>query len=159
MNQSHENLAPMAHGAQNRCFGCGQANLTGLRLEFLLAADGVVVSPATIADSFEGPPGYVHGGIIATLLDEAMSKAVRARGLVAMTRQMEVDYMRPVPSGAAIRLEGQIVRSHGRKHWTEARILDGDGAVLAKATGLFIELRPEQIKAYKRAAASPEGGG
>jgi len=37
--------------------------------------------PTTIPDRFEGHPGYLHGGIIATLLDEAMSKAVRARGL------------------------------------------------------------------------------
>ena len=40
-----------------------------------------------------------------------------------MTRQMEVEYLRPVPSGAPIRMEGRIVRSEGRKHWTEARIL------------------------------------
>jgi uncharacterized protein (TIGR00369 family) len=69
-------------------------------------------------------PGYLHGGIIATLLDEAMSKSVRARGLTAMTRQMEVEYLRPVHSGAPIRLEGRLVRSEGRKHWSEARILN-----------------------------------
>jgi uncharacterized protein (TIGR00369 family) len=141
MDGSTEKLTPMAHRAQNRCFGCGQANVTGLRLEFLLAEDGTVVCLPTIPDSFEGPAGYLHGGIIATLLDEAMSKSVRARGLTAMTRQMEVEYLRPVHSGAPIRLEGRLVRSEGRKHWSEARILNPRGHILAEAKGLFVEVR------------------
>jgi uncharacterized protein (TIGR00369 family) len=141
MDGSTEKLTPMAHRAQNRCFGCGQANVTGLRLEFLLAEDGTVVCLPTIPDSFEGPAGYLHGGIIATLLDEAMSKSVRARGLTAMTRQMEVEYLRPVHSGAPIRLEGRLVRSEGRKHWSEARILNPRGHVLAEGKGLFVEVR------------------
>jgi uncharacterized protein (TIGR00369 family) len=142
MTNNAENLTPMAHGAQNRCFGCGRANPTGLHLEFLLAEDGSVVSLATIPDTFEGPPGYVHGGIIATLLDEAMSKAVRVRGLIAMTRKLEIEYLRPVPSGAPIRMEGKILSSEGRKHWVQARILNADGSELALGKGLFIEVRP-----------------
>jgi uncharacterized protein (TIGR00369 family) len=137
-----ENLTPFAHSAQNRCFGCGQTNPAGLHLEFFLAQDGAAVCPATISNLFEGPPGYVHGGVIATLLDEAMSKAVRARGLIAMTRHMEIDYQRPVPSGAPIRIEGRVMRSEGRKHWAEAHIVDSDGRVLALGKGLFIEVRP-----------------
>jgi len=133
----------MAHSAQNRCFGCGPANPSGLHLEFLLAPDGSVVSMATVTDAFEGPQGYVHGGVIATLLDETMSKAVRARGLTAMTRHMEIDYKRPVPSGVPVRLEGSVVRSEGRKHWTEAAVLNADGTPLAQGKGLFIEVRAE----------------
>jgi uncharacterized protein (TIGR00369 family) len=94
-----------------------------------------------VPDRFEGPSGYVHGGIIATLLDEAMSKAVRASGRTSMTRQMEIDYLRPVPSGAAIRIEGRVVRSEGRKHWTEAKIMNAKGTALAQGKGLFIEIR------------------
>jgi uncharacterized protein (TIGR00369 family) len=130
----------MEHKAQNRCFGCGPANPTGLRLEFLLADDGAVVCLPTISASFEGPPGFVHGGIIATLLDEAMSKSVRARGLTAVTGQMEINYLRPVHSGIPIRIEGRLLRSEGRKHWTEARILNARGHELAKAQGIFIQV-------------------
>lgn len=135
-----EKLAPLAHSAQNRCFGCGDANPAGLHLNFLLAPDGTVVCPASIPNTFEGPPGYLHGGIIATLLDETMSKSVRAQGLTAMTRHMEVDYRRPVPSDAPIRLEGRVVRSEGRKHWVEAYILDSEGKALAHSKGLFVEV-------------------
>ena len=144
MTVTAENLTPLAHAAQNRCFGCGQANPTGLHLEFLLAEDSSVVCLASVPDTFEGPQGYLHGGIIATLLDETMSKSVRARGFTAMTRQMEVDYLRPVPSSTPIRLEGHVTRNEGRKHWTEARILDAERTVLAIGKGLFIEVRPRQ---------------
>ena len=140
MDTRTEKLTPMAHKAQNCCFGCGPANPTGLRLEFLLAEDGAVVCLPTISESFEGPPGYLHGGIIATLLDETMSKSVRARGLTAVTGQMEIEYLRPVHSAMPIRLEGRLLRSEGRKHWTEARLLDERGRVLAKAKGIFIEI-------------------
>ena len=147
MTSQSEKLTPLPHTASNRCFGCGPANAGGLQLEFLLAEDGSVVCLPTIPDSFEGPVGLLHGGIIATILDEAMSKAIRAKGLVAMTRQMEVGYLRPVPSGAPIRVEGRIVRSEGRKHWTEARILDAKAVALAVAEALFVEVRASKLKA------------
>ena len=130
----------MAHTAQNRCFGCGPASEIGLHLEFLLAEDGAVVCLLMIPKCFEGPPGYLHGGIIATLLDEAMSKSVRARGLKAVTGRMEIYYRRPVRSASPIRMEGRLLRSEGRKHWTEARILDARGHMLAEAKGIFIEI-------------------
>ncbi|MGP8271130.1 MAG: PaaI family thioesterase [Terracidiphilus sp.] len=140
MKEEIETLTPMAHVPGNRCFGCGPANATGLHLEFLLAEDKSVVCLVTVPDAFEGHPGYLHGGIIATLLDEIMSKSVRARGFTSMTRHMEVDYRRPVPSCAPIRLEGRVVRSEGRKHWTEAKIFDAEGSALAKGKGLFIDV-------------------
>jgi uncharacterized protein (TIGR00369 family) len=141
MKPHFDNLTPLAHAAQNRCFGCGEANPTGLQLCFLLAPDGTVVCPANIPTGFEGHPGYLHGGIIATLLDETMSKAVRARGLTAMTRHLEVDYKRPVPSAAPIRMEGRIDRSEGRKHWVEAWVFDENNVTLAHGKGLFVEVR------------------
>jgi uncharacterized protein (TIGR00369 family) len=146
MTDSHNALTPFAHAAQNRCFGCGQANPTGLHLEFMLAEDQSVVCQATVPDNFEGPPGYLHGGIIATLIDEAMSKSVRARGFTAMTRHMEVDYQRPVPSKSPIRIEARVTRSEGRKHWTEARIENAEGTALATGKGLFIEVRPRHTE-------------
>lgn len=143
MKHTNEKLTPLAHSAQNRCFGCGESNLAGLQLRFLLAEDGTVICPATIPDRFEGHPGYLHGGIIATLLDEIMSKVMRSRGVLAMTRHMEVDYRRPVPSNAPLRLEGHMTHQEGRKHWAEAKILDDGGTVLAAGKGLFVEIQPK----------------
>jgi uncharacterized protein (TIGR00369 family) len=137
-----DNLTPLAHAAHNRCFGCGKANPQGLQLDFLLAEDGTVVCLAVIPDRFDGHPGFLHGGIIATLLDETMSKAVRARGLIAMTRHLEVDYKRPVPSCVQLRMEGRVVSDEGRKHWAEATVFGSDGHALAQGKGLFVEVRP-----------------
>jgi uncharacterized protein (TIGR00369 family) len=145
MKPHFDNLTPLSHAAQNRCFGCGEANQHGLQLEFLLAEDGTVVCPVSIPEQFEGHPGFLHGGIIATLLDESMSKAVRARGLTAMTRHLEVDYRRPVPSRVPIRLEGRIVRDEGRKHWVEATIFDAESGILAHGKGVFVEVRPARL--------------
>jgi uncharacterized protein (TIGR00369 family) len=138
-------LTPLEHSAHNRCFGCGPANPVGLHLDFFVAEDQSVLCLPEIADTFEGPQGLLHGGIIATLLDEAMSKSVRVRGLTAMTRQMEVEYLRPVPSATSIRVEGRLVRSEGRKHWTEAKILDKRSHTLATAKGLFVEVRASRV--------------
>lgn len=157
MKEGTEKLTPFAHTAQNRCFGCGPANPAGLHLEFMLAENGTVVCLASIPDTFEGPRGYLHGGIIATLLDETMSKALRAHKVVGMTRHMEVDYHRPVPSCAPIRLEGRVYHHEGRKHWAEARILDKTGIVLAHGKGLFIEVRPRQEQVSLTGEPTPHG--
>ena len=142
MINTDEHLTHLAHSAQSRCFGCGPANPTGLQLDFLVAEDGSVVCLPTVSEAFAGHPGYLHGGVIATLLDETMSKAVRAKGLTSMTRQLEVDYLRPVPSGVPIRLEGCVVRGEGRKSWAEAKIVNDAGKILAHGKGLFIEVKP-----------------
>ncbi len=149
---SKEQLTPLVHMAQNRCFGCGPANPIGLHLDFFVAEDQSVVCLPLVADLFEGPPGMLHGGVIATLLDEAMSKAVRVRGLTAMTRQMDVEYLRPVPSATAIRIEGMLVRSEGRRHWTEAKIVNEKSVTLASAKALFI-----QVRASRMFPGRPEG--
>jgi uncharacterized protein (TIGR00369 family) len=138
------------HGS-NRCFGCGPANPGGLLLEFSIAADKSVASTAIIPETFAGHPGLLHGGIIATLLDEAMSKAVRARGFTAMTRHMEVDFLRPVPTATPLHIEGHVTHNEGRKHWTEARIVDAGGSLLAQGKGLFVEVKRGESGIVRRA--------
>src|SRR5437879_13040556 len=89
------------------CFGCGPANPHGLHLQFTLdAAAHTATAPVHLSRSFEGPPGHIHGGIIATLMDEAMSKLNRIFGERAMSRHMEVDYLRPAPSHQDLLLNG-----------------------------------------------------
>jgi uncharacterized protein (TIGR00369 family) len=140
MTDFTDHPAPTVRIAKNRCFACGPANENGLHLDFSLAENGSAVCLTTIPDCFEGPPGYLHGGIVTTLLDETMSKSMRARGLTSVTRQLEIELLRPVPSASPIRLEGRVVRSDGRKYWTEARIFNPRGHILAEAKGLFIEI-------------------
>ena len=58
---------------------------------------------------------------------------------------MEIEYLRPVQSETAIRIVGKLVRSEGRKHWTEAKILNEKSNTLATAKGLFIEVRASRM--------------
>jgi uncharacterized protein (TIGR00369 family) len=138
-------LEPLSHGALNRCFGCGQMNRTGLRLKFFVDQERTIVCRVRLARRFEGPPGHAHGGIIATLLDEAMSKANRQFGVLTMTRQMEVEYLKPVPLGVPLILTGRRVGSSERKHRCEAQIANEDGVVLARGKALFIAVEREML--------------
>lgn len=141
MSLKDAELVPLPHTAQNRCFGCGTNNPHGLHLEFYKAADESVVALPVVADTFEGPAGFLHGGIIATLLDEAMSKAMRAHGLAAMTRHLEVDYLKPVPSTRPLRVEARRTDYEGKKHYAQAQIMNADGEILVRAKALFIEVK------------------
>lgn len=143
-----QKLEPLSHGALNRCFGCGQTNQTGLRLKFFVDEEYTIVCRVRLARRFEGPPGHAHGGIVATLLDEAMSKANRQFGVLAMTRQMEVEYLKPVPLGIRLLLTGRHESSSGRKHYCEARITNEGGVELARAKALFIAVDPKMLQEF-----------
>jgi len=151
MPSNEKPLTPLAHGALNHCFGCGLANRTGLRLRFLVDAERNVVCRVRLARRFAGPPGHAHGGIIATLLDEAMSKANRARDILAMTRHLEVNYLRPVPLATQLTLTARHVETHGRRHRCEAQIADAAGQVFATGKAVFVAVEPDHF-ARKHAA-------
>jgi uncharacterized protein (TIGR00369 family) len=138
-------LTPLSHGALNNCFGCGLENPTGLRLKFFVDADSNVVSHLRLARRFVGPPGHAHGGIIATLLDEAMSKSNRARGILAMTRHIEVDYLRPVPLSQPLTLSARHAGTTGRRNHTEAQLTDASGQILATAKAVFVTVTPDLL--------------
>jgi uncharacterized protein (TIGR00369 family) len=138
-------LTPLAHGALNHCFGCGLDNRSGLRLRFFVDEDGAIVCHTRLARRFAGPPGHAHGGIIATLLDEAMSKANRARNILAMTRHLEIDYLRPVPLAVPLTLTARPTEAHGRRHHVEARIADASGQILATGKAVFVAVNPDHF--------------
>jgi uncharacterized protein (TIGR00369 family) len=142
-------LTPLAHGALNHCFGCGLENRTGLRLKFFVDGDKNVVSHLRLAPRFAGPPGHAHGGIIATLLDEAMSKVNRARGVLAMTRRLDVDYLRPVPLGKPLTLTARHTGTTGRRNHIEAQLANASGEILAAAKAIFVTITPDLLAKVK----------
>jgi uncharacterized protein (TIGR00369 family) len=130
----------------NRCFGCGPANAEGLRLKFVFnEEEGSFVCRFKLSSRFGGPPGYAHGGIIATILDEAMGKANRIRQVIALTREMTVEYLKPVPLGKQLMAEGWARSVHGRAHFNFAEIRDREGTVLARSRGTFIAIDPHKM--------------
>jgi len=133
----------------NNCFGCGDQNPQGLHMQFVIddADPEAISASATIQLSalHQGPPGCIHGGIIATMLDEAMSKLNRALKVVAMTRHMEVDYLRPVRVGDTLTITSHHVRREGKKLFHSAEITGSQGTVLARGKTLFVVIDPALI--------------
>ena len=140
---------PLLSSDQHNCCGCGAHNRIGIHLRFFGDEAGAAGSSLRLARRFQGPHGFVHGGVIAAILDEAMSKAIHAgahgAAIMALTRQMETEYLRPTPLGATLQLRGTEDRVDGRKHFCSATLSDSEGRVLARAKALFIaiERRPE----------------
>src|SRR6516162_10416529 len=123
----------------NHCFGCGPENDAGLQLKFKLDEQTQrFVCRFKLPNRFEGPPSHAHGGIIATILDEAMGKVSKLRGVMAVTQTMQVNYIRPVPLLTPLVTEGWEVGVNGREHFRAAEIRNGKGDVLATSTGTFI---------------------
>jgi uncharacterized protein (TIGR00369 family) len=109
-------------------------------------ADGRAVGRVTIGKPHEGPPGLVHGGVVATILDHVLARAVRAGGRGGMTATLTVSYRRPVRLGVPLVATGEIENVDGRRTTTRARLVaeDDPGTTLAEAEGLFIALRPDR---------------
>lgn len=125
--------------AKNHCFACGKDNPDGMHLKFEI--DGgkqQAICNVRIPKRFQGPPGHAHGGIIATILDEAMGKVNKFRNVVALTKSMTVEYKRPVPLEKPVVVVGFEDHVDGRAHHNVAEIRDPDGNVLARSEGLFI---------------------
>ena len=81
------------HSAPNlnsNCFGCGDDNTHGLKLRYAVDPDGSVRAEWTASDNFESFRGVIHGGILTTVLDEAMAKAILATGTMAFTCELRV---------------------------------------------------------------------
>jgi uncharacterized protein (TIGR00369 family) len=134
----------------NFCFACGQDNRQGMRLKFYPDASGKsFVCKFRLGKRYTGPPGYCHGGIIATILDDAMGKLNKLRDVVAMTASMTVDYIRPVPLHKTLRVFSQEVSKQGHRLTHAAEILDEKGTVLARSRGVFKIIDPERVLGRK----------
>jgi len=124
------------------CFGCGGLNPIGLRLKFFPLSDkpGVWAS-FTPRREYEGFNGMVHGGIITTLLDEAMGWAVSAREIWAVTGRLAVEFRAPVEIGVETIVCGVIDNDRGRALELSAELRQRhDERLLARATATFIRV-------------------
>ena len=149
-NDSARDHAATIDEQAGHCFGCGPANPEGLHLVFTLDPEAqTATARVNLTRVHEGPPGHIHGGIIATLMDEAMSKLNRLIGEIAMTRHMEVDYLKPSPLGRELVLTGHHLRRDGRKLFHEAELTTVGGTVLARGKGVFIVLDEAMIAAAR----------
>jgi uncharacterized protein (TIGR00369 family) len=123
----------------NKCFGCGGDNTGGMKLTF--EQDNVnrrIVGRFVLGERYQGGAGFAHGGIIATLLDEAMGKVCRFREIRAVTAELTVEYLKPVDVMKEIVVEGRETEQKGRNVFMTGEIRDAAGAVLARSRARFV---------------------
>lgn len=123
----------------NQCFGCGGANDDGMKLTFEQDnARRRIVGRFVLGQRYQGGGGMAHGGIIATLLDEAMGKACRFREVRAVTAELSVEYLKPVGVQEEIVVEGWETEQKGRNLFHAGEIRNAAGEVLARGRGRFV---------------------
>lgn len=121
-----------------RCFACGLQNEQGLQLRFVPDGEDAVRGETALRSTFQGWRGVAHGGIVMTLLDEAMAHAAGAAGFRGMTGGIRVRFRRPVPLEAPLVLRGRVVSMRRNVLKLEATVTDAAGMLLAGAEGDFV---------------------
>jgi acyl-coenzyme A thioesterase PaaI-like protein len=130
------------------CFICGVENPIGLKLKIYQVSPGVIETAYTAPEHFQGYPGVLHGGIVASILDEISGRALMgdpSSPRFMFTGKLQVRYRKNVPIGKPLRIIGKAVKSKGKSAEGWAGIYDQDGNLLAEASTLLIDLPREII--------------
>ncbi|MBU1355899.1 MAG: PaaI family thioesterase [Candidatus Edwardsbacteria bacterium] len=125
------------------CFACGKKNPDGLQIKFTYPEAGQCRAEFVPPVKFQGWQGILHGGIVSTLLDEALAHAVGGAergggGSGAVTAELSVRFKKPVKIGEPVILAGRVVSDKGRMVEAESEITDQQGNILASATGKLV---------------------
>lgn len=110
-----------------------------LGFQMWVEPDDTVFTRLALQAEQGGPPGHVHGGVLASLLDEVMGAAVMVRGRKILAANLNINYRQPVPLGVEILVRGHWERAEGRKHYARGAIYLPDGSIATEGTGLFVE--------------------
>ena len=122
-----------------RCFACGKDNPQGLKLKVRKTPEGVELD-YVLPEHFAGWQGIAHGGIVATILDELLAWACTNSGRNCVTAEMTVRYRRPVKTGQPLKGFGRVTGEKGKLLFTEAKLLDESGTLVAEATGKMMRV-------------------
>lgn len=127
------------------CFVCGLDNPVGLKLEFYETGPDEVTAHYTPGKDYAGYPGVLHGGIVASILDEVGGRVVMIGDHTGfmLTAKMEVKYRTPTPIGQRLAVVGRLLKRRGRLAVAHAEIQLPDGSVTAEAELTLAELPDE----------------
>lgn len=126
------------------CVVCGPMNPRGLQIRFHHDSGAVSAEWTPTAD-WEGFPRTIHGGIISTVLDEAMSKAVIASGWDALTAELKIRFRGRVSPGEELHVKGWIKENRKRRILAEAMLTTRQGVERAHGWATFLTLTSSSI--------------
>ena len=126
----------------NYCFVCGKKNPIGLKLNF--SFDGKTITTEFVPQKeHQGYFNIVHGGIISTLLDEAMVKLAIEMGMPAVTAHMDIRLIKALNVGKKITVQAEILRDTKKILEVHAKAVTEDNVVVAHATGKLMKISSE----------------
>lgn len=127
------------------CFVCGDKNPIGLNVAFYSDNDRVVAEYVA-GPQFEGYKDVLHGGILSSLLDEVMIRAVLALGIYSVTSEIRVKFRKMVKTGDKLSLVGRLVEDKGRILTAEGKITNQQNQVVAEGEAKFFRVEGEMEK-------------
>jgi uncharacterized protein (TIGR00369 family) len=130
-------------GSHSQCLLCGERNPRSLKLRFQRGEDGAVRTKYTTHPGLQGYEGILHGGVIAALLDAAMTHCLFHQGIQGVTADLYVRYVHPVPCGIDLEIRANVVNPVPPLYRLKAEIVH-EGCVLSWAEAKFVRLRRSQ---------------
>ena len=130
-------LLAMREQHHRECPICGDLNPNGLRVAFGVCADGVVEAEVICGVDKEGYAGHLHGGIIASLLDGAMTNCLFSHGIRAVTAELTVRMSHPLRSGTPIVARAWLERSLSPLYLLRAELRQ-EGRLAARGRAKFM---------------------
>ena len=130
------------------CFICGLENPVGLKLKIYEVEPGVIETTYTAPEHYQSYPGILHGGIVATILDEISGRSHMgdpAQARFMYTAKLEVKYRKNVPIGKPLRIVGKAGKTKGRMAEAWGGIYDETGTLLAECNSLLIDIPAESL--------------
>lgn len=141
--------------ADHNCFACGGSNPIGMRLR-IEVGDGVARTSWVAGDDYVGWSDKLHGGIIATLLDEVMAWSASSFDAWAVTAEMSVRYRSSVAPGEALVATGRVVERRRRIFTVHGEVATADGRLVATANGRYLGAAPTaKAELKERYSVSP----
>jgi uncharacterized protein (TIGR00369 family) len=145
--------------ADHHCFACGRDNPIGMRLRIELG-DGTARTEWLAGEDYVGWSDKLHGGIIATLLDEVMAWAPSSFDSWAVTAEMRVRYRSPATPGERLEAEARVVERRRRIYDVHGEVRGADGRVVAEGSGRYLGATPsEKAELKDRYGVAPGVGG
>lgn len=135
------------------CFGCGPESEYGLHLVTRLVGEELRAT-YTFSAKHAGAPGIAHGGTVAALVDDLCGFSLFVIRAAAVTRKLEVEYLKPVLVGVPYDVVGRVDRQEGRKVWVTAEGTSPEGVLTFRGTALFITV---ELSHFDQGTAPGEG--
>jgi uncharacterized protein (TIGR00369 family) len=134
--------------ADHHCFACGAANPIGMRLRIEIG-HGVARTSWVAGEDYVGWSDKLHGGIIATLLDEVMAWAPSSYDSWAVTAEMTVHFRSPAAPGEELHAIGRVVERRRRIYDVAGEVRGPDDRLIAEGTGRYLGATPSEKAALK----------